>query len=290
MHTRQSTIFARTCRHLFVSMMPNVLKATGRFIPTRYGRSQQSTWTPQPDVKAVIHIYTTPHATRCETGDTRGRLAQSRGRQLHLFHCRSCCTLACPHSKNREPTAQNRGSVRHTNTEENLRILCVIRQVRLPDPIFYDDEDTALLLHCKFNKLHSSGLLAWHKHLSQQTNRARTRHRKQTEKETGLSDYCISRTVVLVELWTSLAPLPVRQKHFHFPDVSKVLYETQRRFLSSWISRVVKRSNLNHQNPAVDVPPRIRTGFPINLYLIGHCQQVKAHGEILLHRILSELR
>ena len=32
-----------------------------------------------------------------------------------------------------------------------------------PEPIFYDDEDTALLLHCKFNKLHSSGLLAWRK-------------------------------------------------------------------------------------------------------------------------------
>ena len=65
------------------------------------------------------------------------------------------------------------------------------------------------------------------KHLSHQSLNAP----KKAEKKTGLSDYCFSRAVVQVELWTSLVPLPVRQKQLHFPitrkDVSKVLYETQ---------------------------------------------------------------
>ena len=52
-------------------------------------------------------------------------------------------------------------------------------------------------------------------------------------------------------------------QQLHFSDLSKVVYETQARFLSSWISRVIS------------VPPRIRTGFQIDLYPSEHCQHVK---------------
>ena len=56
--------------------------------------------------------------------------------------------------------------------------------------------------------------------------------------------------------------------------MSKVLYETQARFLSSWISRVIREIN-SITTPAVDFPPRIQTGFQIDLYPSGHCQHVK---------------
>ena len=42
-----------------------------------------------------------------------------------------------------------------------------------------------------------------------------------------------------------------------------MVYGTQARLLSSWISRVIS------------VPPRIRTGFQIDLYPSEHCQHVK---------------
>ena len=72
---------------------------------------------------------------------------------LHSFYYRLFrAPRVSTQNQDREPTAQSYGTVRETNTEENLQMLCVIRQVQTPESIFYDDEDTALLLHCKFEK------------------------------------------------------------------------------------------------------------------------------------------
>ena len=208
--------FVHTCRQLFVSLMAFALKVNDRFTPNSIReiatmrmyagelspRTKDISCAPTGSGRVFGSSDTLLHTTGLQPlqdAEKHSPSASRRTLELMLLcespsvvwlwsrRCFTASTTGCAArsrvntNQDREPTAQNCGTVRETNTKEKLQMLCVIRQVQPPEPIFYDDEDTALLLHCKFNKLHSSGLIAWHKHLSQQANRARTRHRKNRE-------------------------------------------------------------------------------------------------------------